>query len=120
MGAGQNGDVFSFNPAELKEIIVPSDYRFTQNYPNPFNAGTNIQYGLPYAGKVKLEIYNILGQRVAILMDNEEQAEGNYTISWDGTTINGKLVSSGIYFYRIMVSGSQRSFAQTKKMIVIK
>jgi hypothetical protein len=116
----KNGDVYSFNPAELKEIIVPSDYRFTQNYPNPFNAGTNLQYGLPYAGKVKLEIFNILGQRVANLIDNEEQSEGNYTISWDGMTMTGNLASSGIYFYRIIVSGNQGSFAQTKKMIVIK
>ncbi len=116
----KEGDVYSFNPAELKEQIVPSNYRITQNYPNPFNAGTNIQYGLPYTGRVTLEIYNILGQRVATLINNEDQLEGNYTIYWDGTTMNGKLAASGVYLYRINVTGSEGSFAQTKKMIVIK
>lgn len=116
----KQGDVYSFNPVELKEQIVPSNYRITQNYPNPFNAGTNIQYGLPYTGRVTLEIYNILGQRVATLINNEEQGEGNYTIYWDGTTMNGKLAASGVYLYRINVRGSQGSFAKTKKMIVIK
>lgn len=114
------GDLFSFNPAELKELIVPSNFRLTQNYPNPFNAGTTIEYGLPVAGKVRLEIYNLLGQRVVTLIDGVEQSEGNYTVSWDGRTFSGIPVSSGIYFYRLMVSGSQGSFAQTKKMIVIR
>jgi hypothetical protein len=116
----KEGDVYSFNPVELKEQIVPSNYRITQNYPNPFNAGTNIQYGLPFTGRVTLEIYNILGQRVATLINNEERPEGNYTIYWDGTTINGKLAASGVYLYRINITGSQGSFAQTKKMVVIK
>ncbi len=114
------GDTYSFNPVELKEIVIPSNYRLTQNYPNPFNAGTTIEYGLPAAGKVTLEIYNILGQKIAVIIDGEEKAEGNYSINWDGRTERGMSVSSGVYFYRISIVGTNNSFVNTKKMIVIR
>lgn len=114
------GDVFSFNPVALKEVVVPSIYRLSQNYPNPFNAGTVIEYGLPIAGKVTLEVYNILGQKIAVLIDGEEKDEGNYSVNWDGRTIHRTLVPTGVYFYRISVSGLNSSFAQTKKMIIIR
>ncbi len=116
----RHGDVFSFNPIELKEEVVPSNYRLTQNYPNPFNAGTTIQYGIPHPGQVTLDVFNILGERVITLINNEHHDEGNYTISWDGITSNGRPAASGVYFYRISVIGQQGSFAQTKKMVVLK
>ncbi|MDI6802720.1 MAG: T9SS type A sorting domain-containing protein [Bacteroidota bacterium] len=116
----REGDIFSFNPVDLKEVVVPSNYRLTQNYPNPFNAGTVIEYGLPVSGKVTLEVYNILGQIIAILIDVEEKVEGNYSVNWDGKTVRGTFVSTGVYFYRISVLGENSSFAQTKKMIVIR
>ncbi|MDP2209613.1 MAG: T9SS type A sorting domain-containing protein [Bacteroidota bacterium] len=116
----REGDVYLFNPIELKEMVVPSNYRLTQNYPNPFNAGTAIEYGLPAAGRVTLEVYNILGQKIAVLIDGEEKIEGNYSVNWDGRTTSGTFVSTGVYFYRISVSGEHSSFAQTKKLIVIR
>lgn len=116
----RRGDVYSFNPVVLKEVVVPTNFRISQNYPNPFNAGTIIEYGLPVAGKVTIDIYNILGQKVAVLIDGEEKFEGNYTVNWDGMTTNNKLAASGVYLYRINVTGSQGSFAQTKKMVVLR
>lgn len=116
----RHGDLFSFNPFEFKEQIVPSNYRLSQNYPNPFNAGTTIQYGISHSGRVTMDVFNILGQKIVTLINDLEHDEGNYFISWDGKTSNGKLAPSGVYFYRISVVGEQGSFAQTKKMVILR
>lgn len=110
------GDVYSFNPVSLKEVVVPSTYRLSQNYPNPFNAGTVIEYGLPIAGKITLEVFNILGQKIAVLIDAEEKDEGNYSVKWDGRSTNGTFVSTGVYFYRLYAG----NFVSTKKMLLIR
>lgn len=124
----QNKNYFIYTTLQKSDLLTDlknieegiNEFKLYHNYPNPFNAGTNILYSLPFAGKAKLEIFNLLGQRVAILIDNGEQAEGNYTITWDGTTMNGMLAASGVYLYRINVTGSEGSFTKTKKMVVIK
>ncbi len=71
-----------------------------QNRPNPFSPFTKIDYYLPEAGRVKIEIFDISGRRVARLI-NEMQSEGPHTVTWDGLGSNGNPVSSGIYFYRL-------------------
>ncbi|HEX9974361.1 MAG TPA: FlgD immunoglobulin-like domain containing protein [bacterium] len=78
---------------------LPTVFRLHQNYPNPFNPDTFIQYELPVASMVKLEIYNLMGQRVKTLI-NEKQPAGFYSVHWNGTDDSGCGVASGMYLYR--------------------
>jgi hypothetical protein len=88
---------------------IPGTFELGQNYPNPFNPGTSIRYGLPAAGKVRLTVYNVLGQKVATLVDGHKPA-GYHTVMF-----NASRLSSGLYFYRLEVSG--RSII--KKMLLV-
>jgi hypothetical protein len=99
----------------VKDNIKPSRYELYQNYPNPFNPTTVIEYALPEAGQVKIEIYNLAGQKVRTLVDSYHEA-GKYRIHWDGTDDNGARVSSGIYIYRLVSSGN----VIARKMILLK
>lgn len=94
---------------------LPLDYILTQNYPNPFNPSTQFDFYLPKAGDVRLEVYNLTGQKVSTLTD-EFMSAGMHTMTWDGTDMSGTKVASGVYFYR-MTSGD---FSDTKKMIMMK
>jgi len=89
---------------------TPNAFSLRNNYPNPFNPVTQISYTLPRDGHVKLEIYNLLGQKVAIVVDEYQQA-GQKTINWEA-----KDLSSGIYFYKL----SAGDFTATKKMVLTK
>ena len=95
--------------------ILPKDFELFANYPNPFNPTTNIRYSIPVQNHVSLTIYNLLGQKVATLVDQIQQS-GIYTANWNGTSDNGIAVSSGLYFYRIEAG----NFITTKKMLLIK
>ena len=92
-------------------IRVPEKFRLFQNYPNPFNPITTIQYALPEFGKIILAVYDLSGQAVEVLV-NEEQPIGEYQIQWDA----GGL-ASGIYFYRLTVNNQT---VTTRKMILLK
>jgi hypothetical protein len=94
---------------------VPVSYALDQNYPNPFNAGTVISFSLPERSKVNVSVYNVLGQTVRVLA-NEEMEAGVRTVNWDGRDENGASAASGVYFYRI----SANSFKDTKKMTLLK
>ncbi len=94
---------------------IPLKYSLDQNYPNPFNPRTTISFSLPKAGKVKLVIYNIAGQRVNVLVDGE-RAAGIHKIEWGGTDKNGVSVSSGIYFYKMETA----EFREVKRMVFLK
>jgi hypothetical protein len=94
---------------------IPSDYVLADNYPNPFNPTTTITFGLPRAGQVRLAVYNLLGQRVATLMDGFKPA-GWHEVSWNGRNDEGSAVSSGVYFYRLETD----EFIQSRKMLLIK
>ena len=94
---------------------LPSDYRLEQNYPNPFNPSTTISYSIPKSGLVELAIYNLLGQKIKVLV-NQNIASGTHNVQWNGTDENGWLVASGIYFYRINTS----EFNQTRKLMLLK
>lgn len=91
-------------------VEVPLEFRLRQNYPNPFNPTTMISYDIPEFSNVRLEVYNIQGQRVATLV-NEAQNAGTYTVSF-----NASNLSSGIYLYRLQ-SGE---FVSVQKMILVK
>jgi hypothetical protein len=89
---------------------IPTTFSLEQNYPNPFNPSTLIKYGLPHDAHVELEVYNVLGQRVAILL-NEKQSAGYHEAVFQRTAL-----PSGMYFYRLHAG----SFAQTRKMLVLR
>jgi len=94
---------------------IPYTYSLEQNYPNPFNPETSLSYSLAKPGKVNLVVYNIMGQKVKTLVDKERIA-GKYTITWDGRNDHNKLVSTGVYFYKIKAG----DFSQIKKMLFVK
>ncbi|KER09643.1 MAG: hypothetical protein HY22_10375 [[Candidatus Thermochlorobacteriaceae] bacterium GBChlB] len=105
----------------LKEIRVEAafstivtDYALDQNYPNPFNPATTIPYQLKDRAKVTLDIYNALGQKIATLV-NAEQESGRYA-----PTFNATALASGMYFYRLQAVGARESFTQTRKMMLVK
>jgi dextranase len=89
---------------------IEKSYFLEQNYPNPFNPKTNIQFRIPEKGHVSLKIFDLLGNVVADLVD-EERAAGNYTVPFDASSL-----SSGIYFYRLLSS----TIGETKKMILLR
>jgi hypothetical protein len=94
---------------------LPKTYSVHQNYPNPFNPSTVIQFELPRRSHVTIEIFNLLGEKVIDLV-NEEYAAGSYQITWNGMSSTGQRVSTGTYFYRMVADGH----SDTKKMILLK
>jgi photosystem II stability/assembly factor-like uncharacterized protein len=100
---------------------IPREYALAQNYPNPFNPTTEIRYALAGDAHVQLTVFNLLGQRVAMLKD-DIQGAGYHSISWTGKNDKGTQVGSGAYFYRIdaqPVNGGA-SFSNLKKMVFLK
>jgi hypothetical protein len=97
------------------EMSVIPGYSLSQNYPNPFNPTTHIEFNLVRTCQVKLEIYNILGNKVNTLV-NERLEAGHKSIIWDGKDDQGKDVASGIYFYKLKAG----DYAEAKKMILLK
>jgi hypothetical protein len=90
--------------------LLPARFRLEQNYPNPFNPATTIQYDVPSRARVALAVYNILGQRVAELVNGEKNA-GHYETRFDASGL-----ASGVYLYRLQAG----SFVQTRKLVVLK
>ena len=98
-----------------EEESRPTIFSVSQNYPNPFNPVTNFRVALPEASHVKIEIFNILGQKIKTLVDEDMRA-GVFIVDWDGKDERGVKVSSGIYFYRITTD----DFSDIKKMVLLK
>ncbi|HLF15068.1 MAG TPA: multiheme c-type cytochrome [Bacteroidota bacterium] len=94
---------------------IPSEYVLTQNYPNPFNPSTQIKVGLTTGSNAVLTVYNVLGEKVATLMDGR-YAPGVYNITWDGKDQSGRMLAGGIYIYRLQTP----EFTSVKKMILLK
>ena len=94
---------------------LPTAFSLSQNYPNPFNPITTIEYSLPEQSQVKLEVFNVLGQKVKTLADIVQPA-GRHRIVWDGKDDQGKDVASGIYFYRLEAG----QFTDSKRMVILK
>jgi len=110
--AASNTVTFEDNDGNAIEPVITS---LNGNYPNPFNPKTAISFSVSETSKVSIVIYNILGQKVKTMVNDIVEA-GNHTITWNGTTDNGKTVGSGMYFYK-MKNGR---YTSTKKMILIK
>jgi len=92
------------------ELVQPLTFSLNQNYPNPFNPSTQITYSVPKATDVTLNIYDVLGQEIALLV-NERKQPGDYNVAW-----NAEGVPSGVYFYKIVAG----EFIETKKMVVVR
>ena len=103
--------IVSVHDAEM----IPTAYGLSQNYPNPFNPTTSIEFALPEASEISLEIYNLLGQKVRTLVNGYVPA-GYINTSWDGLDQNGKEISSGTYIYRLQTADQTFS----KKMVLMK
>jgi hypothetical protein len=106
---------YIYKPDKTSGIIntsenIPNEIDVFQNYPNPFNPRTTITYQVPEISFVTLKIYDVLGNRIATLI-NEEKPAGSYEVEFDASSL-----SSGIYFYKLQ-SGS---FVETKKMVLLK
>ncbi|MBP7697814.1 MAG: M28 family peptidase [candidate division Zixibacteria bacterium] len=97
------------------EETLPDGFALTPNYPNPFNPRTTIGYTLPRTVRVKLTVYNLLGQQVRVLVDGE-QAGGRHEAVWDGTTGEGRPAASGVYLYRLETP----SRCAARKMLLLK
>jgi len=94
---------------------VPTTFALNQNYPNPFNPMTTIEYQLPQQVQVEISVYNIVGEKIAVLV-NEEKNAGHYRIDWNGTDMLRQFVSSGVYFYRMHAG----EFLDVKKLLLIR
>ena len=94
---------------------IPKNYFICQSYPNPTNSSCTIKYGIPKDCFVKLNIYNVVGQRVISLVNRREQA-GFKLVSWDCRDEEGKLVAPGIYFYRLQT----KEYKETRKLIIVR
>jgi hypothetical protein len=114
------GDYITDLQSEI--VRTPSVFSLNQNFPNPFNPSTRIQYQVSSISHVALKVYDILGNEVATLV-NEEKPAGRYEVEFQSAVGNRQL-ASGIYFYQLKVfdpeSGSGQIFVQTKKMLLIK
>ncbi len=97
------------------EISIPDVFRLVQNYPNPFNPTTTIRFELPKSSQVRLEIYNVLGEKVKTLFNGKKEA-GVYEMIWDGKNKDGMTMPSGVYMY-VFASEEHR---EVKKMILAK
>ena len=93
---------------------LPQRFALGQNYPNPFNPATIIPYQLPTTVPVRLEVFNLLGQRVATLVD-EERPAGFHTAQWDATNAAGQAVAAGVYLYRLTAGGQH----YTRRMVLV-
>lgn len=107
LGYGEDNN----NQNEIPKIVV-----LNNNYPNPFNPTTTISFSIPDESKVDLIVYNIKGQKVKTLVNNNLD-RGNHSVVWSGVDESGKSVSSGVYFYKLSVDGKSKS---VKKCLMLK
>lgn len=108
---GMTGTIIVQNPVGVNDDeIVVDKFELKQNYPNPFNPSTIINYTVQSASFINLKVYDILGNEIAVLV-NEEKPTGNYQVTFDASQLTG-----GVYFYQLTTN----SFVDTKKMILMK
>ena len=122
-----NGDPFLAKPSQLAandearsgddmaSTAIPTDFNLEQNFPNPFNPSTTIRFALAKPVHIRLEIYNVIGQKVRTLV-SADMLPGLHAVSWDGTDDAGIPVVSGAYIYRLQTP----TFTHTRKMMLVK
>jgi hypothetical protein len=103
--------IYLTTTVDKRSGYIPKQFELNQNYPNPFNPETTIGYSLPNSGQVRLEIYDISGQKIDTLVD-ENQTPGVYKVNW-----RAQNYASSIYFYRLLFDDQ---IVATRKMVVVK
>ncbi|GEM_PF-2763972 len=122
-----NGSTTIQNPSVNRIVIsgagqeaLPVTYTLFQNYPNPFNPSTNIKFGLPAQSRVNVEIYNLLGQKVRTLV-NDDMIAGYHVVEWNGRNDANQQLSSGVYMLKITAfNGQAASFSDVQKLMLVK
>ena len=110
-------------PNDVAMYETPVAYRLEQNYPNPFNPTTTISFDLPLTSMVSLKIYNMLGQEVSTILDNQEIEDGALELTFDAASL-----STGVYFYRLTAQSiadpdegtASQLYVSVKKMMLVK
>lgn len=110
VGAIINNHYYGTITSIHNEKSIPSSFLLLRNYPNPFNPSTNIEYSIPKAGSVKIEIYNLQGEKISTLL-NEYLGAGRHMIKFNGTSL-----ASGVYFYKLEYG----NFVRVNKMLLLK
>ena len=110
------GVTLSITNGSVKVSKTPTSFTLGLNAPNPFNPSTRISYDVPQTSRIRLTIYNLLGQEVVVLVDGV-QAVGRYTVDWHGANTQGHSVASGVYLYRLT---SETGFTETRRMTLLK
>lgn len=105
-----------YPPLEEEKTPLLSQFELIGNFPNPFNPKTTIAFETPKSANVKIEIFNVLGEKVRVLAENGESKIGRNTIVWDGKDDFGKFVNSGIFFYKVTYNGLEK----IGKMLMLK
>ena len=114
-GCALNAVVSFYSDIDEDSLALPALLELSQNYPNPFNPMTEIAFSLPAASRIAVTVFNVVGQRVAVLADGRYPA-GEHRVRWDARDDSGAEVASGVYFYRLETEDATRS----GKMILIK
>ena len=104
-----------FIALSVVDTFIPKEFSLSQNYPNPFNPKTRIQFDIPKSSHTTVVVYDLLGNKVATLID-ENVMPGRHTLSWNAVDDFNRKLPSGIYFYQIQAEG----FIDTKKMLLLK
>ncbi len=106
------GTAVTATDIEEANSALPYEFALEQNYPNPFNPSTNIEFSIPNASDVRLDVYNVLGQRVATLVNGRTMPAGTHAVTFDASQL-----TSGMYIYRLQAGGE---FTQTRTMMLLK
>jgi len=101
---------FEYSQEVEVEVFTPATFNLEQNYPNPFNPSTSIKYSVPESGNIRLSVFNIVGEEVAVLVNGFSQA-GSFEVTFDASNL-----STGVYLYKLQSANS----VQTKKMMLLK
>ena len=106
---------FEYSPEVEAEVGVPMEFELSQNYPNPFNPSTSIKFSLVTDSRVTLRLFDVIGQEVATLINNDLAA------GYHSTIVDGSNLSSGVYFYRLDATGvNGQKYSSVKKMVLTK
>ena len=109
-------EIVVIDVSSVEDNVIPFETKLIGNFPNPFNPTTTIQYDLNKSGFVQIEIYNVKGQKIKSLI-NQNQSAGNKSVIWYGVNENGNRIGSGLFLYKLVFNGNVLSM---KKCIMLK
>ncbi len=105
----------NYSPILNVKVEAPGKFQLSQNYPNPFNQETILKFEIPVTGKIELNVYNMLGQKVKTLAETQF-SPGYFSVPWNGTDDFGRILPSGIYYYQL----KYQDFQATRRMIIVR